>query len=104
MNCKLAVAVAVLALPFGGSLLTKSASAAGVFYQPEAQKPVLVAQRYDDPQNHERQDDWRRAEERGQFHRDEFHHDGRGVWIPGHYKSGFLGIGRVWVAGHWERR
>ena len=46
MNCKLAIAVAVLSLPFGVSLLTKSVSALPVFYQPEAQTPVLVAQAY----------------------------------------------------------
>ena len=26
----------------------------------------------------------------------------RRVWIPGHWESGFLGIGRKWVEGHWE--
>jgi hypothetical protein len=104
MNRKLAVAA--FALPFGVSfLLAKSASAAEVAYQPDAQTHVFVAQRYDDPQNHERRDDWRRNEVRGQsFHRNEFHHDDRGVWIPGHYKPGFLGLFRVWVDGHWEHR
>jgi hypothetical protein len=24
--------------------------------------------------------------------------------VPGHWESGFLGIGRKWVAGHWENR
>jgi hypothetical protein len=28
----------------------------------------------------------------------------RRVWIPGHYKPGFLGIGRKWVEGYWEYR
>jgi hypothetical protein len=26
------------------------------------------------------------------------------VWIAGHYESGFLGLGRKWVEGHWENR
>ncbi len=34
----------------------------------------------------------------------EIRHDERRVWIPGHYQPGFLGIFRVWVDGHWERR
>lgn len=28
----------------------------------------------------------------------------RKVWIPGHWESGFLGIGRKWVEGHWDYR
>ena len=116
MNRKLAVAL--LALPFGVSfLLAKPASAAEITYQPDAHTPIFVAQRYDDPQYRGRQDDWQRSQVRDQsFRRDELYHnyrdrdhdyhdhDSRGVWIPGHYKPGFLGLLNIWVDGHWERR
>ena len=28
----------------------------------------------------------------------------RRIWIPSHWESGFLGIGRRWVEGHYENR
>ncbi len=104
MNRKLAVAV--FALPFGVSfLLAKSASAAEIAYQPNAQTPIFLAQRYEDRQNHERQDDLRRSQVRDQsFRRDDFRRDDRRVWIPGHYKPGLLGLFSIWVDGHWEGR
>ncbi len=90
MNRKLAVTAFLL--PFGVSfLLAKSAEATEVAYQPDGQTHIFVAQRYDQPQNYERRDD--------------FHHRDTRVWIPGHYKpAGLLGLFHVWVPGHWEYR
>jgi hypothetical protein len=65
----------------------------------------------------DRRDEWRRERDR----RDEYCRDNRRdddcrdnwqgdrrerrrVWVPGHYESGLLGIGRRWVEGRWEYR
>ena len=128
MNTKLAIALFVL--PVGMlSVFAKTASAAEEPSHSNA-NPVLVADRYDDT-NRDRRDDNQRdqlrrdqlrqaASRRDQLRQDELRRDqlrqaalrrdelrrneARRVWIPGHWESGFLGIGRHWVEGHWENR
>lgn len=114
MNSKIALALVVL--PVSMIAVAKSASAAEV-PSIEGSRSVTIAQRYDDrydryDRNADRQeaiqrdqariDALRRNEirQRQAIRRDE----ARRVWIPGHYESGFLGIGRHWVEGHWENR
>ncbi len=100
MNCK--IAAALVALPVGAlSFLPQSASAAEIQVSSTRSQPLVVAQRYDDRRDFDQRTRARREEfRRNEFRRDEH----RRVWIPGHWESGFLGIGRKWVAGHWETR
>ncbi len=42
-----------------------------------------------------RSNDWRNSNQQNSRNR---------VWIPGHWERGFLGIGRKWVAGHYDDR
>jgi hypothetical protein len=52
--------------------------------------------------DHIRQDQLRQGELRqDQDHWNQNRRDDQRVWIPGHYESGFLGIGRRWVEGYW---
>jgi hypothetical protein len=99
MNRK--ITAAIIALPVGViSSLTQSVAAAEIYFPPAVSR-VDVAQRYDNnrgyaPRAGERQEQYRRYDSRRDAH--------RRVWIPGHWESGFLGIGRKWVEGRWENR
>ncbi len=126
------LATAMLMLPIGMmTLLPKSALAIEKRFTPTMNQPnqtILVADRDDDDHWDNRRDDdrWdnnRRYDDRwdnnrryndrwNNNHRDNWQNNnryynqygGRRVWIPGHWESGFLGIGRRWVEGHWEYR
>ena len=119
MNLKLTMAI--VALPFGlFPILTKSVSAAEVINYRDTQPSVIIAQRNDDhvnygPRHGNRQENDRRDELRRQairqdqnrrenLRRDQDRRFDREIWIPAHYESGFLGLGRRWVEGHWETR
>jgi hypothetical protein len=126
MNRK--ITVALFALPVGAiALLIKPASAAEVTFSSEvSQTPVLVAQQYNGRRDYDQRDydqrdydqrdyDQREAARREAVRRDEARREAiqreaarrqvsKRVWIPGHWESGFLGIGRKWVEGHWEER
>lgn len=73
--------------------------------------------REEERRERERREEWRRDRDRGDdYCRDNWRDDDcrdnwrgdrrerRRVWVPGHYESGFLGIGRRWVEGRWEYR
>lgn len=113
MNYKLVVAAILLPMSFT-PLLTKSVSAAEPKLEANSSS-TIVAQRYDyypqgRLQNNRRdirQEELRREQirrEEAQRNQERRREMTRRVWIPGHYESGFLGIGRKWVAGHWEER
>ncbi len=116
MNNKFAIVL--FALPVGMiSCFAKSASAAEGSFQPQGDHAsVVVAQRYDDRNTNDRRDDNQRNQlrqqelRRNELRREEIRreelrrNEARRVWIPGHWESGFLGIGRHWVEGHWENR
>ncbi len=115
------LAVAIGALPIVTlSLLPQLASAEAVPQKALSSAPVMLADRYDDANqrrddwrdNNQRRDDWRDNNQRRYDHQ-RCDHDWRysnrrdsqrQVWIPGHWERGFLGIGRKWVAGHYEKR
>lgn len=112
MNRK--ITVALFALPVGAiALLVKPASAAEVAVSSGvSQRPVLVAQQYNngrrdyDQRDYDQREAARREEARREAMQREAarHQVSKRVWIPGHWESGFLGIGRKWVEGHWEER
>ena len=100
MNRK--IVAAMIALPVG-VISSLSPAAAEIHFSPAA-KSFVVAQRYDNNRGYapragerqDRQEQYRRYDTRRDAH--------RRVWIPGHWESGFLGIGRKWVEGHWQNR
>lgn len=102
------IAAVLFLLPIGvASLLPKSASAAEMTSlqnnSNHLSSSVIVAQKYGAPyswQRNDRRDRWdnRRDNDRDNDRRYEV----RRVWVPGHWESGFLGIGRRWVEGRWE--
>jgi len=120
MNRK--IAVMLLALPLGtlpiGAIasLAQSATAAEITSPAGVrQAPVVLAQRFDNDQrdrnqNNDQRDrnqnnDRREAAQREAAQREAARRNApRRVWVPGHWESGFLGIGRKWVEGHWENR
>ena len=112
MNRQIAVALLALplsALPIGAATLLSQPATAAESRLPVAvrQAPTVVAQRYDNngrDQNNDRREEARREEARREEARREEARRDRRVWIPGHWESGFLGIGRKWVEGHWETR
>ena len=59
--------------------------------------------RDNDWRNNRRDNDWRNNRRDNDWRNDRRDNQRR-VWIPGHWESGFLGIGRKWVAGHYENR
>ena len=69
------------------------------------QAPLVVAQAYH--REYDQRQEAREASRRDEIRRDEIRRAEirrdapRRVWIPGHWESGFLGIGRKWVEGHW---
>lgn len=58
-------------------------------------------QRRNDPQQRDRNSGRDRYDGRD---RDSGRDQHRRVWVPGHWDTGFLGIGRHWVPGHDENR
>ncbi|MBW4520333.1 MAG: hypothetical protein KME16_11610 [Scytolyngbya sp. HA4215-MV1] len=121
MNYKIAAAVWVIPMGLASSLARPVSAAESNFSPVVSQSPAVVAQRYDDrrdrdPRNNDRGEATRResaqreaaqreAARREQIRREQDRRQSnQRVWIPGHYEAGFLGIGRKWVAGHWEER
>lgn len=111
------ITIASLIFPLGLiSLIAKPVSAKEMASLPLVkQAPLVLAQAYNNHRQYDqhqeareaiRRDEIRRDEIRqDEIRRDEIHRDAsRRVWIPGHWESGFLGIGRKWVEGHWEFR
>lgn len=105
------------------SLLPKPAAAETVLQRPFLSPTVLAERPYvnDRRDNNDRRDDWRnrnsdqfnnRRDNKGRYDdRQRYDSNGRDgnrrdnqrrVWIPGHWERGFLGIGRHWVAGHYD--
>lgn len=99
--------VALAALP-------KPASAGVVVRESNVRYPVVVIDRpdYSDRRGYDNRNDDRRDynnDRRGYDNRNDRRdnrrwENQRRVWIPGHWERGFLGIGRKWVAGHYEYR
>ncbi|XGV98720.1 MAG: hypothetical protein ACAF41_07220 [Leptolyngbya sp. BL-A-14] len=105
------------------SALPKPASAATVPQQSLSRASVVILADRDDNdwRNDRRDNDWRNDRRDNDWRRDRRDNDWRNdrrdndwrrdrrdyqrrVWIPGHWERGFLGIGRKWVAGHYESR
>lgn len=102
------------------SVLPQSASAEAVPPRTIAHNPIIIVDRDDNNQrdrdwrnnDHRRDNDWRNNQRDNDWRNDRRDNDWRHnrrdnqrrVWIPGHWERGFLGIGRKWVAGHYETR
>ncbi|MBW4471705.1 MAG: hypothetical protein KME45_15035 [Stenomitos rutilans HA7619-LM2] len=106
------------------SCLPKPASAETVPQTAFSRAPIVIADRdNNDWRNNDRRDndrrdndrrdnDWRNNHRDNDWRNNRRDYDWRNnrrdyqrrVWIPGHWERGFLGIGRKWVAGHYEYR
>ncbi|HEY9612395.1 hypothetical protein [Allocoleopsis sp.] len=101
------ITIATLIFPLGLiSLIAKPVSAREMASLPLVkQAPLVLAQAYNNHRQYDQHQEAREAIRRNEIRRDEIRRDApKRVWIPGHWESGFLGIGRKWVEGHWEFR
>ncbi|PSB26819.1 hypothetical protein C7B82_18365 [Stenomitos frigidus ULC18] len=110
------MAAAIGLLPIIAVSLLPQVASAQAALRAATVSPWTIADRYDNDDRRDHDDhrdgwrnrniDYQRANDRRDNDRwnNNRRDQQRRVWIPGHWESGFLGIGRKWVEGHYENR